>query len=207
MKTAASSGGRMPGAPPRARRSGQPGGGRPLGLILAGGVALAGLFPGAGLGRAQTNSLPEAELGAVDTNSTVITSTRLNYDQQKQIAVFEDKVVVTDPRVKITADKLTVFFVEEKDRKIKPKAIEAEGSVVIREGDKTATGEKARYEIEEGKFVLTGNPRVQNGRDVLTAGVITFWRNTNRIQCEKGTQMTISTEKGGGSNSFFLPKE
>jgi lipopolysaccharide transport protein LptA len=146
---------------------------------------------------------PFAKLGsdAADTNSTVITSTRLNFDQQKRMAIFEEHVVVTDPRVKITADKLTVLFSE--DNKVT--AIEAEGNVVIREEEKKATGARARYEVAEGKFVLTGHPMVQSGRDVLSADIITFWRNTNRIQCEPNARLVIRSEQAGFDDS--LPKK
>ncbi len=168
---------------------------------LALGVA-ALLFLGAGAGRAEDAAeAPEAE--AAETNSTVITSARLIYDQQKQTAVFEDQVVVTDPRVTITADKLTVLFTQ--DQKVS--VLEAEGSVVIREGDKNAAGEKARYEVAEGKFVLTGRPQVQNGRDLLSADTITFWRNSNRIQGEPNVRLVIRSEQGGLGERLLKPKE
>lgn len=155
-------------------------------------LVLAALFLGAA-GLAAADPFRDAEDDSDETNSTVITSTRLNFDQQKRNAVFEEHVVVTDPHVRITADKLTVSFSEEN----KVTAIEAEGTVVIQEGEKLATGEKARYEVAEGKFVLAGRPRVQNGRDVLSAGIITFWRNTNRIQCEPNARLIIRSEQDG----------
>ncbi len=157
------------------------------------GLCLAMLFLGVGGGWSAPSPFQEPDADSSDTNSTVITSTRLTYDQQKQTAVFEDQVVVTDPRVKITADKLTVLLT--KDNKVM--ALEAEGSVVIQEGEKIACGEKARYEVDEGKFMLSGHPTVQNGRDLLSAEKITFWRDTNRIQCEENIRMTIRSEQGG----------
>ncbi len=163
---------------------------------------LAILLLGAGPRLAATDPFQNLAADSSDTNSTVITSTRLIYDQQKQTAVFEDQVVVTDPRVKINADKLTVLLT--KDNHVM--AIEAEGSVVIQEGEKIAIGEKARYEVDEGKFILSGHPTVQNGRDLLSAEKITFWRDTNRIQCEENIRMTIRSEQGG-MKSNLLKKE
>jgi len=165
-------------------------------------LCLAAWLLGAAPGLAENDSFGAASADAADTNSTVITSTRLTYDQQKQTAIFEDQVVVTDPRVKINADKLTVLLT--KDNHVM--AIEAEGSVVIQEGEKIAIGEKARYEVDEGKFILSGHPTVQNGRDLLSAEKITFWRDTNRIQCEENIRMTIRSEQGG-MKSNLLKKE
>jgi lipopolysaccharide transport protein LptA len=162
-------------------------------------LGLALLLLGGGGGLADQDPFRELDAAGAETNSTVITSTRLNYDQEKRTAIFEDQVVVTDPRVKITADKLTVLF--SGDNKVT--AIEAEGTVVIRQDEKIATGEKARYEVDEGKFVLTGHPKVQNGRDLLSADIVTFWRNTNRIQCEPHARLEIRTEQVGTTNSVL----
>lgn len=172
-------------------------GGRGLRPGRAPALGLAVVFIGGGVCLADQSALWEPD--ADDTNNTVITSTRLNYDQERRTAIFEDQVVVTDPRVKITAEKMTVFF--SGDNKVL--AIEAEGSVVIRQDEKIATGEKARYDVDEGKFVLTGRPKIQNGRDLLSADVITFWRNTNRIQCEPHARLEIRTEHVGMTNSVL----
>lgn len=163
-------------------------------------LAILLLGVGGSLGAA-SEPFQELGAGADDTNSTVITSTRLSFNQQQRTAIFEDHVVVTDPRVKITSDKLTVLFSEDN----KMMAIEAEGNVVIQEGEKKAIGEKARYEVAEGKFVLSGrpSPRVQSGRDMLSADIITFWRNTNRIQCEPNARLVIRSEQGVFKDSLM----
>jgi len=125
------------------------------------------------------------------TNSTVITSTSLNFDQQKRQAVFEKNVVVTDREIKILADCLKVFFTE--DNKVD--RIEAEGRVAIIRNDLKATGDKATYDIKEGKMQLTGHPLIQRDQDKLAGKTITLWRNSKRILCEPNARLVISSEQ------------
>ncbi|MBU4200879.1 MAG: hypothetical protein KKE37_12195 [Verrucomicrobia bacterium] len=160
---------------------------------------LAGCVLGVGISQASAGAFTELSSAASETNSTVITSTRLTFDQQKRTAIFEEQVVVIDPQVKITADKLTVLFSE--DNKVT--SIEAQGKVVIQQGEKKATCEMAQYEVNDGKFVLTGHPWVENGRDTLSADIITFWRNSNRILCEPNARLVIRSEQEVFKDGFM----
>ena len=169
------------------------------GLIYRGRLVAAFLFLGAGIGLgAPAAPFQELGSGAGDTNSTVITSTRLSFDQQKRTAVFEEHVVVADPRVRITSDKLTVFFSE--DNQVL--AIEAEGRVVILEGNRQAAGDKVRYEVAKGEFVLSGRSVLQSGRDMLAADVITFCRTNNNVRCEPNVTMVIRSEQAVFKDRF-----
>ena len=134
---------------------------------------------------------PKPPKAAEDTNSTVITATQLSFDQQKRRAVFEDNVVVTDREIKILCDRLEVFFTE--DNKVD--RIEAAGRVSIVRNDLKATGEKATYDMKDGKVQLTGNPRIQRDQDTLTGETVTLWRNSKRILCEPNARLVISSDQ------------
>lgn len=125
-----------------------------------------------------------------DTNNTVITSTKLAFDQKKSTAVFEGKVVASDPDLKITSDRLTVSFSNDK----KVELINAEGNVVITRETIQATAKMATYAVADGKITLWGNPSVMRQKDYLTAGTIVFWRNSNRIICEPDAHLIIYSE-------------
>lgn len=126
-----------------------------------------------------------------DTNSTVITSRQLSFDQQKRTAVFDGNVVVTDREIKILSDRLAVFFTD--DNKVD--RIEAEGRVTIIRNDLRATGEKATYDIKEGKMQLTGKPCIQRDQDTLTGETVSLWRNSKRILCEPNARLVIVSEQ------------
>lgn len=124
---------------------------------------------------------------------TEITSVRLTFDQQKRIALFEEDVVVVDPSLKLTADKLTVYFDENNEAQL----IEAEGRVVIEQEDTTAWAGKATYDVESGMVFLEIQPRIRRGRDLLEGDTITFWRDDNKMICEPRARLVIYPEKGG----------
>jgi len=128
---------------------------------------------------------------AGDTNDTVITSTRLTFDQKKMIAVFEGNVVATDPALKIESERLTVSFSNAK----KVELIEAEGNVVITRDTVHATAKTAAYAIEDGKITLFGKPLVTRQKDSLTAETIVLWRNSSRIICEPNANLTIYSDQ------------
>jgi lipopolysaccharide export system protein LptA len=135
-------------------------------------------------GRAQTNLAGPAD---ADDKVTVITSDRLTYDYAKHYALFEQNVVVTDPQLKILADRLMVIF----DEGGKAKSVKAEGQVYLIQADKKAKAETAVYDVSTGEIVLTGRPQVSRGRDTLTGDKITFWRNENRMKCEPKARLVI----------------
>lgn len=141
--------------------------------------------------RASADDLVKPVTAGEDTNSTVVTSTRLSFDQQKRQAVFEEHVVVTDREIKILADRLKVFFTE--DNKVD--RIEAEGHVTIIRNDLKATGGKAIYDMKEARMQLTGNPRIQRDQDTLTGETVTLWRNSKRILCEPNARLVIASEQ------------
>jgi lipopolysaccharide transport protein LptA len=93
------------------------------------------------------------------------------FDSSKSIGTFTGNVVVVDPRFNIQGDKLTIFISKKQNESFE-KAI-VEGNVgVVRERPSTNGGppdhmigraEKAVYTAKDGRFELTGNPRVQQG--------------------------------------------
>lgn len=99
------------------------------------------------------------------------------FDSGKSIGIFTGHVVVTDPRFNIQGDKLTIFISKKQNESFE-KAI-VEGNVgVVRDRPSTTGGppdrmvgrsEKAVYFAKEGRFELTGNPRVQQGLNTHVA--------------------------------------
>ncbi|HOW96550.1 MAG TPA: LptA/OstA family protein [Kiritimatiellia bacterium] len=140
----------------------------------------------------------EAAAPAPEDPATVITSDRLTFDAKQRIALFEYNVLVTDPKMQLAADKLTVQF----DEKGQAKTIKAEGRVTITQLDRTAQSELATYDVASGKIVLSGKPRITRGRDVLEGDVITYWRNEDKMICQPGARLLIYPEEGGVKDQF-----
>jgi len=99
------------------------------------------------------------------------------FDSTKSIGIFTGHVVVTDPRFNIQGDKLTIFISKNQNEGFE-KAI-VEGNVgVVRDRPSTSGGppdrmvgrsDKAVYTAKDGRFELTGNPRVQQGLNTHVA--------------------------------------
>ena len=140
-----------------------------------------------------------AEEGKVSADSTVITSEKLTFDYKNHFAVFENNVLVTDPEMRLTSDKLTVQFNEKGAAKV----IKAEGNVHITQLDKVARSQVATYDVDSGKIVLAGKPRVTRGRDTLDGEVITFWRDDNRMTCQSRARLVIHPDKDGSNKPFL----
>ncbi len=134
-----------------------------------------------------------------DADVTIITSERLTFDYSKNYAVFEENVVVTDPGMKLTTDKLAVWFDEEGEISL----IKAEGAVHIYQEDKTATAGEATYDVPSGKIVLIKNPRLKRGRHYLEGTTITYWRNDELLVVEPQSRLVIYPEDRD-SNSLNL---
>lgn len=122
---------------------------------------------------------------------TVITSHSLSFDQTSYQAVFEGDVQVSDSHFKMSTDRLVVSF--SKDNEVQK--LSAEGKVQIVREELVANSERAVYDVEEGKVVLSVNPKLRRGRDLLSGETITFWRDNNRILCEPNARLVFHSDQ------------
>jgi lipopolysaccharide transport protein LptA len=138
-----------------------------------------------------------------DPPTTITCKGNLDMDYEKNIAVFHQDVIVEDPRMKMTADKMTVFF--QPDSKTVEKVI-AKGRVRFKKETKSAMADMAVYTAGDGKIVLTGNPKVKKGQDVISGEKITFFRDDQRMLVEPRAKLILysSDVKGKGSEKDWL---
>ncbi|HOU21583.1 MAG TPA: LptA/OstA family protein, partial [Kiritimatiellia bacterium] len=111
-------------------------------------------------------------------------------------------VVVNDPRLQLSANRLTIIFTEDGGAQ----TIKAEGKVRLTQGDKKARSEVATYDVPSGRIVLAGGPpQMMQGRNILEGEVITFWRDEQRLECKPRARLVVYTEDYGDADSFFKP--
>lgn len=118
---------------------------------------------------------------------TVITSERLTYDYDEKFALFETNVVVTDPRMTLTADKLHVRFKESGE----VVWIQATGNVIITQENRKAYAGKVTHTVESGEFLLEDDPKVIREKDMVSAEKIRFWHNEKRVVCEPRAKLKV----------------
>ena len=135
-------------------------------------------------------------------DATVVTSDKLTFDYIQKFALFEGRVLVNDPRLQLSSDRLTIVFTEDGGAQ----TIKAEGKVLLTQGDKKARSDAATYDVASGKIVLAGGPpQMMQGRNILEGEVITFWRDEQRLECKPKARLVVYSEDFGDADSYFKP--
>ena len=120
---------------------------------------------------------PEKKAG-----NTKVTSKRLDFDYKRMVAVFSGDVVVSDPELKITTDKLTMAFDDEQNVKL----ITCKGNVKVWYEDKIASAKQAVYQAVKGEIELLGDAELTRGGDKVKGDRIVFNLNNETLICEPG---------------------
>ena len=123
---------------------------------------------------------------------TTITSHTLEVDYENYIGTFEKDVVVTDPKGRMNADKVVIFF-DSKGKEIKK--IEAHGDVVIKLEERDSNSQKAVYTPDDGKIVLTGDPVIEEGKNIYSADKITIYRWEDRVIFEPRAKFILQKDE------------
>ncbi len=103
----------------------------------------------------EEKDMPEKEDKAEKT--TITCNGPLEMDYEKNIAIFNDDVVVDSKKGKIYSDRMEAYL--DPDTKDIIKVI-AEGEVRVVRGDDSTYSRKAIYLTEEEKIILIGRPRI-----------------------------------------------
>jgi lipopolysaccharide export system protein LptA len=138
-----------------------------------------------------------------------IVSDSLEAYQQQQKVVFIGHVVAKQGELTIRGDRMTVFYgkqgkpePEEEGLGGKIDRVEVDGNVHITQKKIVATGEHVVYFSEENKIVLTGKPRVEQGKDSIQGAKITLFLDTEKSVVEGGpsrpVEATIYSSTSGG---------
>ena len=185
-------------------------------VVLLGAGPLVAQQPAATSSTSPTNA-PAAK------EPTVITSERLEVDYAKNVFTFTGNVVAVDPQMILHSDKMVAFLgattnaaaasagaaatatnaaVASTNAPASSGAgatptvqkIIATGSVVITQEKKRATCGRAEYTADDGRVVLTENPKVEQPDGTVTGEKITFWRGQDKMDVESSTRLILFPE-------------
>lgn len=112
-----------------------------------------------------------------------IKSDELLTDSNTRTATFSGKVVARQGDITIYADRLIVVYAA-KEQEVEK--VEALGNVRIVQGTRTAQGGRATYDNRAGTITLEQNPKVQQGNDVVSGKVITYFVDEERSVVTSG---------------------
>ena len=132
--------------------------------------------------------------------ATVVTADKLTFDYIRKFAKFENNVVVNDPRMQMSSDRLTILFTESSD----PQTIKAEGKVVLTHQEFKARADMATYDFESGRVTLVGGPpQVLKDRNILEGDVILYWTKEQRLECKPHARLVVYPSDFGDADSYF----
>ncbi len=113
-----------------------------------------------------------------------ITSQTLYADNQAKTAIFEGSVKAVKGNITLYADKMTVYYQDEKTRS-SIKKIDAERNIKLIKGERVITSAFAQYLLEtEEKVIFTGEPKATDGERVITGSRMTYFFKNDRFFVE-----------------------
>lgn len=134
---------------------------------------------------------------------TRVTSQRMDFDYKRMVAVFTGDVVVVDPEVRISTDKMTMAFDEKKEVKL----VTCAGNVKIFYQDKTAKASRAVYQARKGEIELLGDAELSRGVDTVKGDRIVFNLYDETLVCEPGYLVLTPGASKDDSLKSLLPGE
>jgi len=119
-----------------------------------------------------------------------ITSQQLEADHKKSVIIFSGNVVAKQGNMTIYADVARVYY-EKKEEGNEIREIVATGNVKIQEADRLATAQQAVFTNAEQKIVLTGQPKVWQGKDMVSGEKIIVLLEEDKTFVESGPDQRI----------------
>lgn len=123
---------------------------------------------------------------------TVITSQSLKADNKAKTALFEGSVVAKKGEMTMFADRMLVYYADEKSGS-NIKKIDAEGNVKMIRGEKVVTSRFATYYAEPEEYVVfTGEPKAVEGENVVTGTKMTNYMKDDRSVVENSRVFMVN---------------
>lgn len=118
-----------------------------------------------------------------DTSAPVeVASDSLSVNQGDGSAVFTGNVVIGQGAMRLSAESVTVEYVEGDQTRIK--SLHAKGKVTLVSGQDAAEATEAVYQVESGNVTLTGDVVLTQGQNVLTGDQMTVNLATGTAQVD-----------------------
>lgn len=126
-----------------------------------------------------------------------ITSKTLTADNKARTAVFEGDVKAVKGNMTLYADKMTVYYQDERSGSSIEK-IESEGNIKLIRGDRVITSSFAQYfSGSDEKVIFTGEPRAIDGGTIITGTRMTYFFKADRYVVENSKVLLQDRDNRG----------
>ncbi len=121
-----------------------------------------------------------------------ITADKLDFDQKNRVAVFSGNVVARQAETTLEADVLRVVFSSGSEQELK-EIIATGKKVTVKLQEKKAVCRKMHYYADGRKIILTGDPSIDDGKNVISGEEITFFIDDERSVVKSGQKRRVKT--------------
>jgi lipopolysaccharide transport protein LptA len=128
---------------------------------------------------------------------TQISSESLSVDHRKSEAEFTEAVHLSRDGFELRCDRLVVFYKTQGGSELDH--AEAYGHVVMQQGDKHGSADKAIYKQVEGILILMGHAKVEDPKGVIQGEKVMHNINTTETSVEQG--------RSGERVRFFIEED
>ena len=119
-----------------------------------------------------------------------ITAQELEADNKNRVITFRGKVEARQGGLIISADTAQVFY-EKKEEGNDIREVVATGNVKVQDGDRLATAQRAVFVNREQKITLTGQPKVWQGKDMVSGEKIIVLLEEEKSLVESGPDRRV----------------
>jgi lipopolysaccharide export system protein LptA len=120
-----------------------------------------------------------------------IVSDRMDAFNEKKMVIFSGHAVATQGDKEIKSDRLLLYYKKETGKKDKTgvkaiegtgdlEKIEAKGNVIVTQKARVATGDEAVYFQDSGQIIMTGNPTLRDGKNLIKGDKVIVFVNEDR---------------------------
>ena len=131
-----------------------------------------------------------------------IVSDRMDAFNEKKLVIFSGNAVATQGDKEIKSDRLLLYYKKETGKKDKVGAkeiegtgdlekIEAKGNVIVTQKARVATGDEAVYFQDSGQIIMTGNPTLRDGKNLIKGDKVIVFVNEDRGTVESDPKKRV----------------
>ena len=155
---------------------------------------------------AHAQSLPGGDSG----QPIEINADRLEVVQPEQKAIFSGNVVATQGKVKLTSERMTVFYRPASNGGAQSgvSRIEVAGNVNMTTPTESASGDQGVYNVDNKQILVFGNVTLRRDKNVLKGERMEYNLQTGRSLLTAGDAgAPVNATNGGGRvKGVFIPK-
>jgi lipopolysaccharide export system protein LptA len=119
-----------------------------------------------------------------------ITAQELEADNKNRVITFRGKVEARQGGLTISADTAQVFY-EKKEEGNDIHEVVATGNVKVQDGERLGTAQRAVFVNREQKITLTGQPKVWQGKDMVSGEKIIVLLGEEKTLVESGPDRRV----------------